>query len=320
MEARTSFDWGGIVPDFLVLQNIERDDARIQYDWASRSQDPGCPFCGTPSRTPAHEYFDKPWQDMPEGGRAVWHRVRRQIYVCGNPACPHHDFVERLPGFAADDARKTLRFQRACVARALDSGCQPAEDALKREGATVSNDTIARYVKAAAAQQIDVNLTRNDVRVLAVDDIYWRKGDKSSGCTVFLDEETHRVLIIVRGMTKAVVQPVLESFPAATFFSRDRASADATAAAECEKIPVADRFPWIQNAHQAIQDALMTLLPATIFLRNGDGWAPADPGRGRLPGRPVFTVPEDQVEARIRLAPLTPKKAQKYRHTLKLLA
>ena len=107
------------------------------------------------------------------------------IYVCGNPACPHHDFVERLPGFAADEARKTLRFQRACVVRALGSGCKPAEDALKREGAAVSNDTIARYVKAAAAQQIDANLTRNEVRVLAVDDINLRKGDKSSGCTVF---------------------------------------------------------------------------------------------------------------------------------------
>jgi transposase-like protein len=227
--------------------------------------------------------------------------------------------VERLPGFAADDAQKTLRFQRACVARALDSGCKPAEDALKREGAAVSNDTIARYVKAAAAQQIDANLTRNDVRVLAVDDIYLRKGDKSSGCTVFLDEETHRVLIIVRGTTKAVVKPVLESFPAATFFSRDRASAYATAAAECEKTQVADRFHLIENAHQAVQDALMTILPATIFLRDGDGWVPADPGTGRLPGRPVFTVPEDQVEARIRLAQLTPNKAQKYRHTLKLL-
>ena len=319
MEARTFFDWGGIVPDFLVLQNIERDDARIQYDWASRSQDAVCPFCGTPSHMPAHEYFDKPWQDIPESGRTVWHRVRRHIYVCGNPACPHHDFVERLPGFAADDAQKTLRFQRACVARALDSGCKPAEDALKREGAAVSNDTIARYVKAAAAQQIDANLTRNDVRVLAVDDIYLRKGDKSSGCTVFLDEETHRVLIIVRGTTKAVVKPVLESFPAATFFSRDRASAYATAAAECEKTQVADRFHLIENAHQAVQDALMALLPATIFLREGDGWVPADPGTGRLPDRPVFTVPEDQVEARILLAQLTSKQAQKYRHTLKLL-
>ena len=319
MQARTFFEWEGIVPPFLVLQNMDRDEHQIRYYWVSGSQNAVCPFCGTLSTTARNDYFEKPLQDLPQDGWAVYHMVRRQRYVCANPACERDLFVERLPGFAADGARKTLRFQRACVARALDSGCKPAEDALKREGAAVSNDTIARYVKVAAARQLESNLTRNDVRVLAVDDIYLRKGDKSSGCTVFLDEETHRVLIIVRGTTKAVVKPVLESFPAAAFFSRDRASAYASAAAECEKIQVADRFHLIKNAHQAVQDALMTILPATIFLRDGDGWVPADPGTGRLPGRPVFTVPDDQVEARIRLAQLTPKKAQKYRHTLKLL-
>ncbi len=220
-----------------------------------------------------------------------------------------------MAGVADEGARQTLRFQRECIARALDSGCKPAADALKRAGASVSDDSIARYVKAAAARQVEANLTRNDVRVLAVDDINLRKGDKSSGCTVFLDAETHRVLIIVRGTTKAVVKSVLEAFPAATFFSRDRASAYASAAAECGITQIADRFHLIENAHQAVADALMTILPATIFLRKGDGWVPADPGTGRLPGRPVFTVPEDQVDDRIQLARLTPKQAQKYRHT-----
>lgn len=319
MEARRFFDWGDIVPAFLSLQNIERDSHRIQYYWTSQSQDAVCPVCGTTSHTPAHEYFDKPLQDIPQDGRAVLHRVRRQIYVCEHPACPHHEFVERLSGFAEDGARKTLRFKRYCIARALESGCQPAEDALKREGASVSNDSIARYVKAASAQQIDANLTRNDVRVLAVDDIYLRKGDKSTGCTVFLDEETHRVLIIVRGTTKDVVKRALQYFPAAEFFSRDRASAYATAATECGKTQIADRFHLIENAQQAVKDALMTTLPATIFLRDGNGWVPAVPGAGRMLGRPVFTVPADQVEERVRLAQLTPAKAQKYRHTLKLL-
>ena len=317
MEARTFFDWAGIVPDFLLLHNIEREDTRIQYDWASRSRDAVCPRCETISQAPAHEYVDQLWQDLPQDGRTVWHDVRRQKYVCRNPECPQHDFVERLPGFADEKARKTLRFQRHCVARALASGCKPAEDALKAEGASVSNDTIARYIKATAAQQIDTNLTRNDVRVIAVDDIYLRKGDKSSGCTVFLDEETHRVLIIVRGTTKAAVTAVLESFPAATFFSRDRASAYSAAAEQYGKIQVADRFHLIENAHQAVQDALMTRMPATIFLRNGAGWLPADPAS--RPDRAEFRVPDDQVEDRIRLAPLTPRQAQKYRHTLKIL-
>lgn len=318
MEARTFFEWAGIVPDFLVLHNMEREDTRIRYDWASRSRNAVCPRCDTTSQTPAHEYVDQSWQDLPQDGRAVWHDVRRQKYVCRNLECPQHDFVERLPGFAAEKARKTLRFQRHCVVRALASGCKPAEDALKAEGASVSNDTISRYIKAVAAQQIDTNLIRNDVRVIAVDDIYLRKGDKSSGCTVFLDEETHRVLIIVRGTTKAAVTAVLESFPAATFFSRDRASAYSAAAEQYGKIQVADRFHLIENAHQAVRDALMTLMPATIFLRNGAGWVPADPARRPDRVEPV-RVPDDQIEDRIRLAHLTPKQAKKYRHTLKIL-
>ena len=29
MEARTFFEWAGIVPDFLVLHNLEREDTRM---------------------------------------------------------------------------------------------------------------------------------------------------------------------------------------------------------------------------------------------------------------------------------------------------
>ena len=186
-----------LCPHFWYYKISSATITRSGMIWVTRSQTAACPFCGTLSTTARHDSFEKPLQDLTQDGRAVYHGVQRQRYVCANPACERDLFVERLPGFADDGARKTLRFQRACVVRALDSGCKPAEDALKREGATVSNDTIARYVKAAA-RQLESNLARNDVRVLAVDDIDLRKGDKSSGCTVFLDEETHRVLIIVR--------------------------------------------------------------------------------------------------------------------------
>ena len=51
MQARTLFEWEGIVPPFLVLQNIEREDREIRYYWISRSQTAVCPFCGTLSTT-----------------------------------------------------------------------------------------------------------------------------------------------------------------------------------------------------------------------------------------------------------------------------
>lgn len=319
MEARTFFDFGGLIPDFLFLQNVERGGRKIQYYWDSRSTEAKCPFCGTTSNKECKDYFDKPVQDIPQDVSAVYHVVRRKKYFCEQPNCPHTRFVERLDGFAEEGARKTIRFKKHCVERALDNGCKPAEDALKREGAVVSNDSIARYLKVESAKQIESNIKRDDVRVLSVDDINLRKGDKSTGCTVLLDEETHRVLLIVRGTTKEATKKAIELFPSAEFFSRDRASAYASAATECGKTQIADRFHLIKNAHKAIEEALMTSIPATIFIREGDGWVQATQSDSMIPARPYFYVPEDKVEERIRLAGLSESKAKKYRNTLKIL-
>jgi hypothetical protein len=319
MEARTFFDFGGLIPDFLLLQNIERDSEKIQYYWDSRSSEAMCPFCDTMSTKECKEYFEKPLQDIPQDRLAVFHVVRRKKYFCENPDCPHALFVERLDGFAEEGARKTIRFKKYCVERALDNGCKPAEDALKREGALVSNDSIARYLKVESAKQIESNLKRDDVRVLSIDDINLRKGDKSTGCTVLLDHQTRRVLLIIRGTTKEATKKAIEKFPSVEFFSRDRASAYASAATECGKTQIADRFHLIDNAQAAVKEALMTSIPATIFVREGDGWVQATPRDDRTPVKSYFYVPEEKVEERIRLARLTEAKAKKYRNTLKIL-
>ena len=319
MEARTFFDFGGIVPDFLLLQNIDRDNKEIHYYWASRSTEAICPLCGTLSTKERKEYYEKPLQDIPQDGLAVYHVVRSKKYFCENPNCAYTIFVEPLNDFAEKDARKTIRFKKYCVERSLESGCKPAEDALKREGAVVSNDSIARYLKWESAKKIESNITCNDVRVLAVDDINLRKGDKSSGCTVLMDAETHRVLIIIRGTTKDATKKAIEMFSAAEFFSRDRASSYASAATECDKIQIADRFHLIKNAQDAVKEALMTSIPPTIFIREGDGWVQGAQCDGTIPSRTYFYVPEEKVEEQIRLASLTESKAKKYRNTLKIL-
>lgn len=319
MEARTFFDFGGVVPEFLLLQNIDRDHKEINYYWESRSTEAICPFCGTLSKKKSNEYYDKPLQDIPQGGLTVYHVVRSKKYCCENTDCIHHLFVERLDGFAEENARKTIRFKKYCVKRSFESGCKPAEDALKREGAVVSNDSIARYLKWESAKKIESNINRNDVRILAADDINLRKGDKSSGCTVFLDAETHRVLIIIRGTTKEAAKKTMEMFPAAELFSRDRASSYASAATECDKIQIADRFHLIKNAQDAVKEALMTSIPPTIFIREGDGWVQGSQCESTIPARTYFFVPEEKVEEQIRLAGLTESKAKKYRNTLKIL-
>mgnify|MGYP000963240303 FL=1 len=111
----------------------------------------------------------------------------------------------------------------------------------------MSNDSIGRYLKAAASGKIEENIVKNNVKVLAVDDINLRKGDKSSGCTVFVDGETHKVLIVVKGTTKEATKRVIEKFSSSEFLSSDRAAGYSTAGAECEKTQVADRFHLIKT-------------------------------------------------------------------------
>lgn len=319
MQARTFFDFADIVPDYITLQNIERDSKRIQYYWESGSCKAICPFCATTSTRECKDYFEKPLQDLPQDGLAVYHVVRSKKYFCDNTRCEHSRFVERLEGFAEENARKTIRFKRHCVERSLESGCKPAEDSLKRAGAVVSNDSIARYLKVESAKQIESNIKRDDVRVLAIDDANLRKGDKSTGCTVLLDAETHRVLLIIRGTTKKAAKKAIEMFPSTEFLSRDRASAYSSAGAECGKTQVADRFHLIKNAQDAVKETLMSSIPATIFIREGDGWVQATRSESTVSHRPNFYVPEEKVEERIKLARLTEAKARKYRHTLKIL-
>lgn len=318
MEARTFFDFDGILPGFFLLQNIERDSSEVRYFWESHSREAVCPCCQILSTTPNNDYYTKAIQDIPSNNRAVYHILRCKKYRCLNPECACQRFIERFDDFLQEKARKTLRFKEYCVQRALGCACNQAEYALRSEGAVISNDTLGRYLKSAAAEKIQATIEQDQVKVLAVDDINLRKGDKTSGCTVLMDQQTHKVLIILRGTTKAVTKRALELFPSSKFFSSDRAGAYSSAGAESGKTLVADRFHLIDNAQEAVKEALMALVPATIFIRHGEGWMQTSSEEPST-SKPRFHVPPERIEEYIELAELTPAKAEKYRNTLSLL-
>jgi len=296
MELQAFFDFGDIMPGCMKLQNKIRDEGKsreIKFYWKSHS-------------------------DIPRDNLTVYHEVIFQKYFCENPDCKYERFVERFPEFSEEDARKTLRFKKYCIQRALGSDCMHAEKELQAEGAVVSHDMIMEYLKEEGARQVEENLKKDDVRVLAIDDINLRKGDKASGCTIFIDAETHKALIIIRGTTKKVTKKVMEKFQSAEFLSRDRASSYSSAGDECGRTQVADRFHLIKNAHEAINETLMAEIPARIFVRYGDGWVQETQGEGT--GQNTgFHVPEQTVEDKIKLAGLSEYKAKIYRNTLKML-
>lgn len=319
MEAKRFFDFSGIMPDCLVLQNIEQDSTQIRYFWTSNSVQARCPSCGELSTKPCKDYYTKNIQDIPFNNKTVYHPVRLNKFFCENPECQCERFFERFDGFTETGARKTNRFVRFCIKRSVESGCHRAEQELRGEGAVISNDTLGRYLKAEASKEIESNIERDDVRVIAADDINLRKGDKSSGCTVLIDAEKHKVLVIIQGTTKEMTMRALDMFPSAEFFSSDRAKSYSSAGKASNKTQVADRFHLIQNAQAAVKAALMANIPARIFIREGDGWLEASSSEDSVHNKPCFFVPDEQVEEYIKMAELTPAKAKKYRNTLKML-
>jgi transposase len=316
MKVTKYFQFEGVIPECMELENIERDEKSIHYYWSSHSEHAECPKCHKISQHERHDYQSRPIQDIACDGLAVYHHVRLKRRYCDNPECEIKIFVERFYEFAGEKARKTHRFIAHCKDLAVANGNLPAEREIRAEGSVVCDDTISKYVKVEAAKVIKANLTQDNVRVLSVDDFNTRKGDGSSGCTVFIDQETHKVLMIVKGTTKEAAQSVIEKFPSAEFLSRDRSCSLSSAGDACGKIQVADRFHLIQNIHKAVEDALMAEIPANIFLKEGDGWVEITPESG---AGTIFTVPQEDTEKRIQLADLSEVKAEKYRNTLKML-
>ena len=316
MVARKHFEFGNHIPEYFVLENIERENNDCYYYWSSSSETAECPECHTVSHYLRKDYKRRVVQDISEGDYGVYHVVRMNRYECKNLKCGEKIFVERFPDFVDENGRKTHRFKNRCVELSIELGGIGTERVMRGEGSWVSDDTILRYTKEAAAKVTKMNLERDDVKVISIDDINLRKGDSSSACTVFIDEEKHKTLIIIRGTKAENVKKVLELFPSAEHMSRDRSTSLSAAGDTCNKIQSADRFHLICNVHAVIKEALMAELPVDVYIKEGDGWVDVE---GEQIDEQYLSIPDEQIDLRIQLAGLTDFQAIRYRNTLKML-
>ena len=230
------------------------------------------PECKTISHNRVNTYKTRQIQDLPLSGMTVYHEIKSNRYYCNNPKYSSKTFIEQFEEIAEKDARFSERLKDFIVRYALESSSNASSKALINIGIKVSRDTIVRMIKNKAASVVAQNLKRDDVKVLSVDDINLRKGNSSTACSVFIDGETHRVLVIVQGATKEIAQKVIQQFPSANIVSRDRGTAYASAATQCDKIQVADGFHLVQNIHKVVKDALYQEVPHDLFVREGEGW------------------------------------------------
>lgn len=161
---------------------------------------------------------------------------------------------------------------------------------------------------------------------------FWDKTDPSA-CSVFIDAETHRVLVIVQGATGEIAEKVIKKYPSAVLVSRDRGTAYASAAKKHGKEQVADGFHLVQNIHQTIKDALSLEFGQDLFIREGEGWirmvdsasektnpdySEQDNNQGLVVIKPAL-LSADDIERRIQLAGLNQRQTQKYKKTMAIL-
>lgn len=322
------------VPSTWHLCDINRIDHReLIFYWTSAAKQAACPECGITSHCMTKTYETRTIQDLPMLGMTVYHKIKNRHFYCDNPACSLKSFIEQHEEMAEKDARLSNRLKEFCVRMALESSCNGVSAALYSVGAKVSGDTIEREVKKKGAFVVTQNLQRDDVNVLAIDDINLRKGNSSTACTVFIDGETHRVLVIAQGATAKVAEKIIKQYPTVNVVSRDRGTAYATAADNCGKTQVADGFHLVQNIHKTVKDVLRQEMAHDLFVREGDGWIRMvdsadeisktnednqDDSQGLVFIGPA-TIDASDLEKRIRLAALTDRQADKYKKTLTIL-
>ena len=325
------------VPSSWQLCDIKRIDGNaIIFYWFSATEQAQCPECNTTSLKKSKTYRVRYIQDLPMSGMTCYHAIKSNRYCCTNSDCSIKTFVEQFSEIADMDARLSNRLKDFIVRQGIESSCNGLSISLKKIGIKVSRETINREIKKKGAVVIEENLQRKDVNVLSVDDINLRKGNSSTACTVFIDAETHRVLVIAQSATCVVAQKIIKQFPTASILSRDRGSAFSSAGKKEGKEQVADRFHLVQNIHQTIKDIISTEMPYDIFIRNGDGLtrmvnsADEDSASDNTDTTGIVASAvdteslvvissanekDDDVEIRTRLAGLNASQADKYRKT-----
>lgn len=322
------------VPDSWQLKDIERiKHHTLIFHWKSKTEQVICPECKIPSRNRTTTYFTRRIQDLPLSGMTVYHDIKGSRFICDNPECGSHTFYEQFEDMSDKDARLSNRLKDFIVRQAIESSCHGTSKALIKLGIHVSTDTINREVKKKGAMVVEENLKRKDVKVLSVDDINLRKGNSSTACSVFIDAQTHRVLVIAQGATSEIAEKVMKQYSSIDIVSRDRGTAYAKAATNINKLQVADGFHLVQNIHKAIKDALSLEVGNDLFIREGDGWvrivdspyeddeAVAYEEENRdciVVIKPAMLATED-IERRIHLAGLKNVQAKKYKKTMEIL-
>jgi transposase len=230
----------------LCVDGVTIDADTVTLSLRTTSATACCPGCAAPSAH-VHSRYCRTIRDLPLQSRQTVLSLTARKFFCRNPDCSRVIFCERLPELAAPHAQSSPRLSDAHRAIAFALGGEPGARLAGALGMPTSPDTLLRRIQQTTTQDAPAP------RVLGVDDWAIRKGDSYG--TILVDLERGEAIDLLPGRDGETLKQWLRDHPGVEVFSRDRASAYASAASDVapQAIQVADRWHLLKNVREMLE-------------------------------------------------------------------
>lgn len=221
----------------------------IVVDLHTTAQTADCPTCEVSTQR-VHSHYQRRLADLPLAQMPVRVHLHVRRFRCATLGCGRTTFTEPLPGLAFPYARRTTRLRAEQRQIALDMGGEPGARLSRRQGMTVSPDTLLRQARREPEQAFATP------RCLGIDDFALRKSQVYG--TLLVDLEARHPVDVIEERSAEVVEQWLKAHPGVKIITRDRSNeyADGASRGAPDAIQVADRFHLLQNVREMLQRLL----------------------------------------------------------------
>jgi transposase len=205
-----------------------------------------CPLCETPSHA-IHSYYRRKPLDLPCAGRSIRLLLTVKKFFCRRASCSRKIFTERIPELLEPSSRLTTRLRNAVQEIGFTCCGKGGERLASKLGMCVSDTTLLWSLFLISTPEI------GKVRIVALDDWAWKKGQRYG--SIIVDLETHKIIDLLPERTAESVKLWLEAHPEIDVVSRDRGGVyvDGATQGAPQAIQVCDRWHLMKNLGDAVE-------------------------------------------------------------------